>query len=247
MSAPLQFDVNKPGRKIGYILKPNGKEDTISLVPGGKYDEVKVKDELFPCFETERDQNNRLMITGKTGCGKSFFANRVAKEMLRRNPKRRLYVVSPFGADPSLDKGLENVIERVDPYNYKIELMKDGIVIVDDIDSLQNEKLTDAIYLMVKALFESGRHYGIDVIYINHTLKNYKKTKYVIQEASHIVVFPNSGNDAQIKNFAKDYIGCDRKAIKDILSTSDSRWLVLYNQYPTYVFGQHRIFFPGKK
>ncbi len=186
------------------------------------------------------------MISGKAGSGKSTLGNKIVKEHLNRTPERPVFLFSPWEEDHSIDQGIEDKIKRIDPQNYEIDLFKGAIAVFDDVDSMSDERRVKAVYELIKKILEGGRRFGTDVIFINHTLRNNKRTKYVIQECNYFFFFPGSGNDAQILSFMKAYIGFSKTANKEILDTTDSRWVLIHNAYPSYVMTQHRIYFPPK-
>jgi hypothetical protein len=175
--------------------------------------------------------------------GKSTLANKILKEIKNRNKEKKIYLISPFKEDASIDADIKEHIKRLAPDNYKRELFSNSVVVFDDIDSLENAAAIRATYELLKKLLQSARHDGTDIIFINHTLRNNLKTKYVIQECNFFFFFPGSGNDAQITSFIKAYIGFSKQAIREILDTTDSRWIMVHAASPCYVMTQHRIYF----
>lgn len=253
----MKFSIDKPidkkAKQVAYIinLDDNGKDRPVFLDERGNVDEVtcRSKDdkEFFPCFETGSVQNSRIYISGKSGSGKTSMANRCTREIKLRHPEKKIYVMSTYDHDESMDKYIGGEIVRLALKNHKLEDVTNSVLIIDDPDSIKDKDVRKEVYDFANTALQSGRHYGIDIIFINHTIKNGPWTKYVIQECNYYVFFPGSGNDTQIANFCKDYCGLTRKALKKIRRTYNSRWIVVYSQYPTFVITQKEIYFPSRE
>ena len=245
-----KFCANDGDIAIAYVQEEGKPNDIIYLNKGNGFPHIdlarnpKRKRSIMPCLPVEDDQVIRFFISGVQGVGKSWLANEIIKDRLDYCPDKKIFVFSPFDEDPSLDRDLEDRIERPEPWNYETEEFANSIVVFDDIDSFSKEPIVTAMYKLVKTLLQAGRKQGTDVIYIGHTLKNGQRTKYVIQESNYIVVFPNAGNDPQISAFLRDYCGLSKNAIKKILSIRDSRWAIIHKAFPVYVLTQQSIYFP---
>lgn len=230
-------------------MKPNNENDIVYLDKNGPWNEVNIEPfadcTILPCLPPEKDQVIRFFISGVQGVGKSYLANELIKDRLDYFPNKRVIIFSPFESDPSLDRDIEGKVERVDPWNYETEEFRDCIVVFDDIDSFPKEPVVAAMYKLCKTLLQAGRKQGTDVIFINHTLKNGQRTKYVIAESNFVAVFPNAGNDPQITSFLKDYCGLTKQAIAGILNYRQSRWAILHKAYPVYVLTQKKVYIPN--
>lgn len=244
-----KFSVGSGEKQIAYVLEDGDVHKTIFLDPKGRLDEIRAQGtkDFFPCFETGSEHNTRIYISGKTGSGKTTFANRAVKEIKNRHPRKKIYLVSPYEEDKSMDKDIGPEITRLPPGNHDVAEFPDSIIIFDDIDSFKDDKIKKETYSFCNAALQSGRHHRVDVIFINHTLKNHQWTKYVIQECNYYVMFPGAGNEAQIGAFCKDYCGLTTKAVKQIKRTYNSRWVVVCAQYPTFIITQRHIYFPSKE
>lgn len=247
----FRFNLNTGTKGIAYLFENDKSDNIIYLDPNGTHEDINLqrvpnsrKRYLMPAFPPEPEQVARIFISGVQGVGKSWLANEIIKDRLEYYPDKRVIVFSPFEKDASLDRDIEEKIERVDPWNYETEEFANCIVVFDDIDSFSKEPIVAAMYKLCKTLLQAARKQGTDVIFINHTLKNGQRTKYVIQESNYVVVFPNAGNDPQIASFLKDYCGFSKAAISKIVNIRDSRWAIIYKAYPVYVLTQQTIYFP---
>lgn len=238
------------GKPIAHILKKDGtvgKESVyLAIDKEGDVPYIDSPYKMFPYFYVPPNQSLCIFVSGKKGSGKSTFGNRIVKEIIQRK-KKNVYLISPHERDASIDQDIEKIIKRLEPEQYQIELLKDSIVIFDDIDTFSDQKLVKKLYILVNNCVQSGRKYGIDVIFINHTLRNNMRTKYVIQECDYIVVFPGTGNDSQIESFIKAYVGLDVATTDRILNTNNSDWVVISTAAPGYILTQHELYIPSSK
>ena len=239
-----KFSINHGDTPIALIQKPNGDDDVVYLDKYGDFPEIQMPERIFPCFHVEQGDAFAIFISGRKKSGKSWLIKEILQEVLSRVNKK-VYLISPHTVDPSIDDGFEEgVIIRLEPNEYQMELVKDSIVIFDDVDSLPDEKIIDKVYLFVKKLLQGARKQGTDVIFANHTLRNSGKTKAVIRESDFYFIFPGTGNDAQIESFMKEYVDKDRQTIRDILSVRNSRWVMIHNAAPFFVLTEHDIYMP---
>lgn len=242
-----KFSIDEGTIPIAHLVCKGKPDRIVFLDEQGQYPAIKVNEwSFFPLLESRENQVSRVFISGKAGAGKSTLANRMIKEILNRVPGKRVYVFSPHDKDASLDKDLEKVIMRIDPDNYDPKLLYNSIVVFDDPDSIQPTRKQKATHELAKQVLQIGRKHDIDVIYINHVLRNYQNTKTVIQECNYYVIFPGSGNNGQIEGFIKTYCGYKKSTIKKIVDTTDSRWVCMFASYPSFIMTEKEIYFPLK-
>jgi hypothetical protein len=246
-----KFNPNNGEIAIAYVNFQNGKQgDIIYLDKEKGFPDIDLSRKpdlrrtILPCVPGEEGQVIRFFISGVAGVGKSTFANEIIKDRLDYFPTKKVWLFSPFEDDESIDRDLEDKIQRVEPSDYDVEEFENSIVIFDDIDSYNKESDVATAYKTLNALEQAGRKQGTDCIYINHTLKNGPRTKYVIGESNYVVVFPNAGNNPQIASFLKDYCGLSKFAIREILEVKNSRWVIIHKAFPVYVMTQQAIYFP---
>lgn len=180
-----------------------------------------------------------LYIGGCSGAGKSTYASNYIKEFKKLFPDRRVYVFSSVKSDFLIDNiGVSRVVldEKIlDPTTkIKVEDLANSLVLFDDIDVIPDEKIKKEVYALQGALLETGRHNDVYVVSTAHQIMNYKQTRTLLNEATAITFFPQSGSTYHIKRLLTLYCGLSKKEIDRIFSLA-SRWVTIYKQYPQYV------------
>ena len=73
-----------------------------------------------------------------------------------------------------------------------------------------------------------------------------KKTKPLLTNVSHVVVYPSSCSLYQTERLLKEHIGMSQSEISDVLKLN-SRWVMIQRARPQYVMYEHGIFMVGKQ
>lgn len=188
-------------------------------------------------------KTDRLMVAGPTGCGKSTFCAQWAKVWQALNPEKNVYLFARQEDDHAFD-GLEceeivvddNILDR----KLGIDDFVDSLVIFDDMDNLQDKKVSLYIHKLLDDLMACGRKKGCSVIYMSHLFLARDKTKIALSETNKIVFFPGPGI-RQIKNVLKDYI-CMETPMINMLTNVRSRWCCLERDSPQYLIYQKGVF-----
>jgi hypothetical protein len=178
-------------------------------------------------------------VTGTSGSGKSWIAREYAEHYHKLFPKRDIYLISKLDEDETLDKlkylkrvPIKSLIEDYP----KLEEMRESLMIMDDYDTLTNDaekvvlKLIDDVAIM-------GRHTLTSMMCLSHFSTNYKKTRLILSEATHIVVYPNSTSYHALRHLLHNYAGVDEDLLK-VHRKLGSRWLCYSKQFPTYMISQ---------
>ena len=103
-------------------------------------------------------------ITGVSGSGKSTFTRKFVKEYRKIFKENEVYLFSCSTSDESLDevKPKRFRIEDdlvIDPI--KPEELSNSLVIFDDIDTIANKKIKEAVYQLLNEVLQIGRHHKI--------------------------------------------------------------------------------------
>jgi hypothetical protein len=178
-------------------------------------------------------------IAGASGSGKSYIAKGLAEYYHKLFPDRGIYLVSKLTEDSTLDalKFLKriNVQSFVDDYP-ELDEFKDCMCIFDDYDTLTGDS-EKVITKIIDDLAIMGRHTNTTILCLSHYLTQYKKTRLLLNEATHIVVYPLSTSYHALKYLLKNYVGVDEDKIKE-LRKSGSRWLCFSKHFPQIVLTQ---------
>lgn len=178
-------------------------------------------------------------IAGQSGSGKSFIARSLASYYKKLFPEREVYLVSKLQQDDTLDalKFLKrlNIQSFIDDYP-DLDEFKDSLTIWDDFDTLTGDaekvvkKLIDDLAIM-------GRHTNTSMLILSHYLTNYKATRLILTEATHLVVYPQSTSYHAMRYLLKNQVGIDEDDLKRYRKFG-SRWLLFGKGFPTFMISQ---------
>ena len=178
-------------------------------------------------------------ICGQSGSGKSFIAKGLAAMYHKLNPERGVYLVSKLKEDATLDAlkfmkrlSIDSFIEEAP----EIDEFKDCMVIFDDFDTLTGPA-EKTIQKLIEDLCIMGRHSNTTLLILSHYLTNYKKTRLILNEATHIVVYPQSTAYAGLKHLLHNYAGVDDDDLSKHRKLG-SRWLCYFKGYPSLMVAQ---------
>lgn len=193
------------------------------------------------------DAREIIFISGPEESGKSTWAASYIKRFKTMYPKSIVYVFSGIEKDKVIDdlkpiriKLNENL--HNDPISIN-EFPENSLVLFDDIDTLKNKKVKEAVLELRDRLLEEGRHKSIFVISITHNPTMGKQTKHSLLESSSIVLFPMGGDAFHMKRVLKEYCGYNPKNIDTILNLK-SRWIQCHKRYPKFILHEKGAFFP---
>lgn len=169
--------------------------------------------------------NGRLtaFIPGNPGAGKSYLA----AELINTFPET--YDVLLFTALDEEDGNFASLKPRL----YKIRMTEENldrmslseirrvsrhpILLFDDIDKIRDKNVEKKVYALLEDALANGRghvkHNGvgdIHVIVTGHSLNDYRKTKYTLENSDYVALFPGSTTYAQLTRLF-DKMGLSRK------------------------------------
>lgn len=199
------------------------------------FNRLELKDGKFQQIPDPNTERQILYITGPSGSGKSTYTanyTRLYKKIFKKN---QIYIFSALKDDETLDIlepkrfkiDKESLID--DPIN--TEDLKNSLCIFDDIDSIANKILKNAVYSILDSILTTGRHFNISCIITNHLPTGGHLTRQILNECHSITYFPHSGNNGKLKKFLLDQVGIDSN---DIIKNkkSKSRWATIFKNYP---------------
>lgn len=168
-------------------------------------------------------------IPGNPGAGKSYLANELI-ELLPRN-----YEVLLFTALDEEDGNFQDLKGRLykikmTPENLKKltlpvirQIAKNPILLFDDIDKIRDKEVERLTFALLEDALANGRghrkHDGrgdIHVIVTSHSLNDYRKTKYTLENSDYVAVFPQSTTYAQMRRLF-DKIGLNKEMCDEVM------------------------------
>jgi Cdc6-like AAA superfamily ATPase len=189
-------------------------------------------------------------IAGPSGSGKTTYALNLIRPYLELFPDKPFFLFSrtDYRDDPAF-KNLKpmqipiNDSMLTNPIDITEELRGGSIVLFDDCNTLQDDKLKKAIEKLMNDILEVGRKLDITIIITSHlVIPNDKKiARTILNEMQSLTVFPKCGSSQQIRYCLKTYYGINNKQIDNIMSLK-SRWVTISKSYPNYVLYENGCF-----
>lgn len=188
------------------------------------------------------DPNRREVwyIAGASGSGKSYIAKGLGEYYRKLFPDREVYLISKLQPEkggtiesmkPSPPKRI-NVQSLIEDYP-DLDEFKNCMVIFDDYDTFVGDA-EKVVHKLIDDLATMGRHTNTTMLCLSHFLTQYKKTRLLLNEATNIIVYPQSTSYHALRYLLKNYVGVDEEDIKS-LRKSGSRWLCFGKNFPQYV------------
>lgn len=188
-------------------------------------------------FNPDPTKRSIYYIAGASGSGKSYIAKHLSEQYQHLFKDRPVYLVSKLKEDETLDgmkdRPMRLNIEKLVTQPLKdLEPLRESLVIMDDFDALTGKE-AKAVQELIDDIATMGRHTVTSLLVLSHHLSNFKKTRLILTEASHFVVYPQSTGNHALNYFLKTYVGLGPKEVLE-LKKSGSRWLCVHKNFPIY-------------
>lgn len=147
-------------------------------------------------------------IAGPPGCGKST----TTADILSLFPSQPKYLFTDLDEDDQAFDGIKlRKVKMETPILETItleKLTKDGDCwcIFDDIDKIRDAKKAKVLLNLMDNILANGRSHGgynINCIITSHSLSDYKRTKYAIENCNYWVIFPTKTMKLQVKTLLR--------------------------------------------
>jgi len=191
--------------------------------------------ELLPsCDPKKRDV---FYIAGASGSGKSYIAKGIAEYYQKLFPDRHVYLISKLDADPgTLDK-MKKPCKRISVQSLvdsppTLDEFKDCMIIFDDWDTFGGKE-EKAVLSFIEDAAIMGRHSNTSILILSHYLTNFKKSRLMLLEATHFVLYPMSTSAHALNYLLKNYIGLDKDDVRDLRKLG--RWICIKKTFPQYL------------
>lgn len=143
-------------------------------------------------------------IAGPPGCGKST----TAAQILSLFPNLPIYLFTDLEEEDRAFKGLPikkmkmeaDLVAELKPSMFCED--SDCWVVFDDVDKIRDPKVSKVVLALMDNIIANGRSHGkhaIHVIVTSHSLADYRKTKYMIENCGYWVIFPSKTINSQLK------------------------------------------------
>ena len=249
---------------MSFTFETNNKLRMVAKIQGGKYNnkiislnpKIENKDNLdfdgltiqnncyFQMMPDKTLERQIIYITGVSGSGKSTFTRQFVKEYKTIFKENEVYLFSCLTNDESLDE--------VKPKRFRIEddlvtdpikpeELSNSLVIFDDVDTIANRKIKEAVYQLLNEILQIGRHHKISAIITNHLPTNFNWTRIILNE-SHIVVYFPSFATNKVKYLLENYVDLEKKEIRKF-KRMNTRWVALFKHAPRICLSEHEIGF----
>lgn len=191
-----------------------------------------------------KDKREIFYNAGASGSGKSYLARALAENYKKIwGDKREVYLISKLKEDATLDNA-KCKIKRIDIETFvtdppQFEEFNNSLVLFDDYDTM-DAPLDKTVEKLINDIAIMGRHGHISMACMTHHLTNYKKTRLLLNEATHIVIYPHGSSFSAISYLLKTNVGMDLKDIKEIKHIS-SRWVLFSKNYPPFMISEHMV------
>lgn len=209
------------------------------------FKELSLNDGEFVILPYEQpNQVEIVYITGPKGSGKSTFCRKYGDTYKAYFPENRCFLISRKEEDEVLDTA--GYITRINVDDSFLEGnplgpadFKDSLVIFDDIESIGNKKLKEAVYQLKKDLMMTGRSDNVYVLSVSHITCGGNDTRVDLTEADGYVTFDNCSAH-HLKRLLSVYGGLDNPTIRRVQDMK-SRWVFTHRSRPRYIIGERDI------
>lgn len=195
---------------------------------------------------TDPNKRDVFYISGKSGSGKSYISTQIIENYHKLYPERHLYLISKLEEDETIDKvkaPLKRIPVELFIENFNINNFNNCLIMLDDYDTIEG-KAGKALQEIIKDICIMGRKHNdsqgnITLILATHYLTNYSKTRLILNEATHFIVYPQNTSHHQLKYLLQNYIGLDEKETKKLKKLG--RWVCFKVGFPQYMISQNEI------
>jgi hypothetical protein len=190
----------------------------------------------------KKDKREIYYVAGASGSGKSYQARGLAERYKKLFPDREIYLISKLNEDETLDTMKTGKPKRIrvdslatDPIK-DISIFANSMVIFDDYDTFP-APMDKIVLQLIDDIATMGRHHTITMCCLSHYLTNYKRTRLLLNEATHFIVYPQATSAHALKQLLGNHLGMEPDEVKKLRSMG--RWVCLHKQFPQWLVSEH--------
>jgi hypothetical protein len=182
-------------------------------------------------------------IAGPSGSGKSYIAKGLVERYRKQFPDRDVYLVSKLKEDETLDstKGGPlirlNIEKLVENPMMDLEPLRECLIVFDDYDTF-TQPTAKTVQKLIDDIATMGRHTVTSMLCLSHYLSNYAKTRLLLCEATHFVLYPAATGNHALSYLLQTYLGFDKEETA-ALRKIRSRWICIHKNFPQWVVSEH--------
>jgi hypothetical protein len=196
------------------------------------------------CIIMPSPKSERVFMAAPPEAGKSVVAARYIIEYMKMWPENPVFVFAASNYDKAYD-GIDlewfKVTQEIYEMDLSCETMGDCLIVMDDLDSLTDSKLSKYIHAALADLANNGRKEGVYLMYLSHHINNYAKTRDIAMAANKAIFFPLGPKGGMVR-FLDAKVGIDKQAIKKMLNLESRYFCLTTNTYPNTVVHSKGIF-----
>lgn len=195
---------------------------------------------LIPRKTLERDVR---FISGKSGSGKSYETSKFIEQYRQMYPNNDIYLFSLVQDDPSIKA---KYIKRIDlnkllDAELKLEDFKNSLVVYDDVDCVKDRELKNKLNRIADQIMQMGRHHKISLCFLSHISCNRNETRMILNECTHITVFPKFMNNNNLKYLMYNYVGLTKDQLTEMLK-DNARAITYIAGYPPVIVSENKAY-----
>ena len=212
---------------------------------------------LFPYFSDlyEKEQNHRLIVSGKSGSGKSYTIGKMLDQYASLT-RKSIIILSWVNQDEPLDQlrpvynKLSKTVTNQMPRRINLladslfdltpEYFADTIVVFDDVEKGVEKERIKFINSLRSMLYELGRHHDIDLISVSHDILGGNANKTIKNESTGIFLYPQHNSHHQMISYLTRNVGLTKDQIEEIKKIN-SRWVYIHLNAPMYWVSDKKI------
>ena len=191
-----------------------------------------------------------VFIPGNPGAGKSYLANDFINLIL---PSSEVLLFTALEEEDGNFEGLKGRLYKIRMDTDNLDrltltqirrMCKNPILLFDDIDKIRDKNVEKKTFALLEDALANGRghkkHDGegdIHVIVTSHSLNDYRKTKYTLENSDYVAVFPQSTTYAQMKRLF-DKLGLSKELCDEVIQMGKNglaRRVIIKKVSPMYI------------
>jgi hypothetical protein len=219
------------------------------IINGVKKGELKtqiVTHNILQPIPSDRTGRSVYYVAGGSGSGKSHLMAQLAMQYNIEHQDRPVYLFSFVENDKAYDnvQNLYRIPLTPELMDQEIEWSEyeDSFIIFDDYNLSHNKKLIEWINLLVAQLLTTGRHMRASLCITSHQTTDYRKTRLILAEATHLVIYVRTTSRKSLEYLLSSYTSLSREDISQVFKLGKySRYIIIHRSPPCFIQSEHSV------